>query len=121
MIMPIDSTVYRNSKGELHRDDGPAWTHPQGTEYWLQNGELHRLGGPAVVGNDGNNFWYQYGKCHRLDGPAHEMPNGNVAWYINDENVTTEVEDWLKEQKITLPMSESELSFFILTFVGQLS
>ena len=87
---------YRNEKWQLHRLDGPAWIHPNGTEYWVQDGDLHRLNGPAVIRHDKRLYWYVKGK-----------------------NITREVSKWLKEQNITLPMSESEQTMFILKFVGK--
>lgn len=38
-----------NSDGKLHRDDGPAIEHINGTKEWYINGELHREDGPAVA------------------------------------------------------------------------
>lgn len=37
------SIEYRNSKGELHREDGPAVEEADGTKKWYLNGQLHRL------------------------------------------------------------------------------
>jgi hypothetical protein len=50
-----------NSKGQLHRDDGPAeesWYY----KYWWRNGELHREDGPAAEWNNGDKWWYIQGK-----------------------------------------------------------
>jgi hypothetical protein len=94
--MSVPQAVYRNAKGDLHREDGPA----------VELDNVYKA-------------WYQNGLRHRLDGPAVELHNGYNAWYVNDEEITDKVNQWLAEQKITLPMSESELSFFIMTFVGK--
>ena len=87
---------YRNEFGELHRDDGPAIETSIGVKAWYRHGEFHRVGGPAI-----------------------EYPNGYRAWYINGKEITRDVDQWLLDQKIMLPMNESELSFFIMTFVGE--
>jgi hypothetical protein len=51
-----------NSKGELHRDDGPAVEWYDGDQWWLQNGEYHREDGPAIKDSDGYKAWYIEGK-----------------------------------------------------------
>ena len=33
------SRLYLNSAGEVHRTDGPAITHADGTKLWYQNGQ----------------------------------------------------------------------------------
>ena len=55
----------RNSKGHLHREDGPAIIFPDGTQYWHRNGEFHRDDGPAIIYPDGRQHWYRNGICHR--------------------------------------------------------
>jgi hypothetical protein len=47
-----------NSKGKLHREDGPAVEHSDGSKYWWVNGKLHREDGPAVEYTDGSKYWY---------------------------------------------------------------
>ena len=59
--------VYRNSKGQFHREDGPA------IEY-----------------SDGYIAWYLNGQLHRTDGPAVQYPNGFKAWYLNGQELTEE-------------------------------
>ena len=46
----------------LHRENGPAVIHPDGTEFWFINGELHRLDGPSLVFSNGHKSWYIKGK-----------------------------------------------------------
>ena len=51
---------WRNSKGEVHRTDGPAIEYANGDKYWYFNGERHRTGGPAVERADGRKeYWYK--------------------------------------------------------------
>jgi len=59
MYIDKDGTKkYRNSKGYLHRADGPAKEHPNGTNWWYKEGKYHRLDGPACEYSDGNKYWY---------------------------------------------------------------
>jgi hypothetical protein len=51
-----------NSKGELHRLDGPAYEEPDGTKRWFKEGRRHRLDGPAVDRSDGFKFWWVDGQ-----------------------------------------------------------
>jgi len=47
-----------NQEGQLHREDGPAVEHSDGTKKWWVNGKLHREDGPAVEHSDGYKAWY---------------------------------------------------------------
>jgi len=52
-----------NSKGQFHRDEGPAYEHLGGTKVWYKNGLQHREDGPAVEHVDGcYNSWWINGK-----------------------------------------------------------
>ena len=44
--------------GILHREDGPAIEHPDGTKSWWINGKRHREDGPAIEYNDGEKYWF---------------------------------------------------------------
>lgn len=81
------SGPHRNSKLQLHKDDGPAVEYITGTKYWYINGKLHRIDGPAVEHADGGKEWYQNGQRHRLDGPAIIWSSEHKDWYINDINI----------------------------------
>ncbi len=48
---------WRNAKGQLHREDGPAAEYPNGTKVWYRNGQLHRLDGPAIEGSNEYKDW----------------------------------------------------------------
>jgi hypothetical protein len=67
---------YRNDKGQLHREDGPAREWSDGDKYWYINGQRHREDGPAVEYSVGNE------KCFK--------------WYLNDEWYSNE-QDWQQE------------------------
>lgn len=78
-----DVRYYKKGTYQLHRLDGPAVEHPNGSKAWYQNGELHRLDGPAVEYANGGNEWHKNGKLHRLDGPAVEYADGDIEWHID--------------------------------------
>ncbi len=42
----------------LHRTDGPAMEHVDGSKSWWVEGKRHRTDGPAVVCADGYKEWY---------------------------------------------------------------
>ena len=53
---------WRNEKGELHREDGPALITARGDCYWYKNGKRHRENGPAVEYASGYKQWWVEGK-----------------------------------------------------------
>jgi len=74
---------YRDSQGELHRDDGPAEEFTNGAKIWWRHGIRHRVDGPAVEDPVNNSYsWYVDGKRHRLGGPAMEWMSGIREWYL---------------------------------------
>jgi hypothetical protein len=79
------TTTWHNSKGQLHREDGPAVEWANGTKMWYLNGEFHREDGPAVEYANGTKWWYRNGQRHREDGPAIEYADGTKEWYRNDQ------------------------------------
>jgi len=90
-----------NSKGQLHRLDGPAVEWTDCYKAWHLNGKLHRKDGPALEYSNGHKEWYINDKRHRLDGPALEMFDGHKEWYINGKEFSQS--DWLTEiRKIKL-------------------
>jgi hypothetical protein len=61
-----------------------------GTKYWRNSkGELHRIDGPVIETCDGVKVWYLNGKKHRSDGPTVEYPNGYKykEWWINGQKI----------------------------------
>ena len=72
-------------QGKLHRMDGPAIEYPDGTKYWYFQGKHHREDGPATEYFDGSKFWYIQDRLHRDDGPAIERPDGRKEWYIQGQ------------------------------------
>lgn len=105
---------WRNSAGRIHRENGPAVIHANGTLRWLQNGILHRRDGPAVMLPSGEHRWYINGKLHRVDGPAVEGKYMN-EWAIQGFPVNsfkqfqllTDCDD---EQLVTLKLKYGEIN-----------
>lgn len=52
------SKVWRNRRGEWHRENGPAHELPNGYKSWWFNGLRHRICGPAVEWSNGNKWWW---------------------------------------------------------------
>ena len=62
MIIKVDEEgtqrFYHPETKQLHRIDGPAIIHSNGSEIWCQNGRYHREDGPAVIYADGEQQWW---------------------------------------------------------------
>jgi hypothetical protein len=80
-------TEWRNEKGLLHREDGPARVYKNGGEEWWVGGKLHRINGPAATWAKLGRTWYITGKLHRADGPAREYTNRLNEWWVNDNQI----------------------------------
>ena len=80
--------LWKNQKGQYHREDGPAIEYASGSKEWYLYGKLHREDGPAVENCDGNKKWIVDGKLHRIDGPAIECANGTKKWWIDGKEFT---------------------------------
>ena len=60
-----------------------------GTKEWiLPNGSVHREDGPAVEHTNGTKYWYIDNELHREDGPAIEYMSGHKSWYLNNIQYT---------------------------------
>lgn len=86
-ILQIDENGIKawRLNGKLHREDGPAVEHSDGSQFWYLNGEHHREDGPAVEFPDGTKEWWLNDRRHREDGPAVEHPNGTKIWFLNNK------------------------------------
>lgn len=70
-----------DSRGRLHRCDGPALERADGGKEWFKHGRRHRLRGPSIE-NDQGTAWYLAGELHRDDGlPALEY-RAMTAWHV---------------------------------------
>jgi len=54
----LGTKVYKNSKGECHRLDGPAIEFTNETKFWCKEGKYHREDGPAIEYFNGDKSWY---------------------------------------------------------------
>jgi hypothetical protein len=91
--------------GKLHREDGPAVEHLNGSKEWWVDGKRHRENGPAIEASNGAKFWYLHGKFHRIDGPAVHHSDGSEAFYLFGE--------WIEDEKV-YKASSSILKFIWL-------
>ena len=97
---------YKNSDGDLHRENGPAVIHRDGYQAWFLDGKLHREDGPAVIGSNNQEEWFLNGKRHRVDGPAAIYPPICQEWVLNGVIHQTDVrKEWWIEGK---QLSEEE-------------
>ena len=79
----------------LHREDGPAIEHANGSKCWYINGKRHRvevdpetgLTMSAIEYASGYKSWCLNGRLHREDGPAIENANGDTEYWINDKRI----------------------------------
>jgi len=95
------SKVYKNSKGKLHRLDGPAIELITEGKAWYKEGLCHREKGPAIEYANGDKSWYKEGLLHRSDGPAIELVNKYNHWFILDKELEEEVFNlWILRIKI---------------------
>lgn len=60
---------------------------PGGVMWKNVKGQLHREDGPAIEYNNGDKSWWVNGKYHRLDGPAREWSKGDKSWWVNDVQI----------------------------------
>ena len=101
-----DRTEWYNLKGELHREDGPAFESINGFKAWYLNGQRHREDGPAVEYNNGSKAWYLNGQRHREDGPAIEYTDGHKSWWLHGEILTENEFNKRTQPAVELTMEE---------------
>lgn len=77
-----------NANKDLHREDGPAWIMPSGTQAWFRNGKHHRIDGPAIV-------WY----------------GADTGWYVNNIRVFNN-----KEFQKAANLTDEEMTALILKY-----
>ena len=91
---------FRDAQGRLHREDGPALIHANGSVKWYRHGVRHRDDGPACVYVNGTRKWYRGGKRHRDDGPAATYPDGRRIWFDEGVKVHQEIAEPGREASI---------------------
>ena len=81
----------------------PTEIWADGTKIWRnEKGQTHREDGPAVIRSNGSQYWYIHGKLHHLYGPAFVRSDGHFEWCIHDNDVTKQIQKWAKERDIDL-------------------
>lgn len=114
---------YQN--GVLHRSDGPAvvknysiiddnklkWVYLNNNNVseWYNYGKLYKR-----INYRGIEEWLIDDKLHRVDGPAKIYPSGRGEWFINNKNITSKVNAWLKNNSIELPFTKEHQFEFIM-------
>ena len=86
LYVELDYVIWKNDKGDFHREDGPAVVYANRTTYWYLNNKCHREDGPAILEASGTKYWYLNGERHREDGPAIEYIDGIKSWYLYDRS-----------------------------------
>jgi hypothetical protein len=81
---------HRDAQGRLHREDGPAVEHANGSTKWYLHGVRHREGAPACEYVNGTEKWYRHGLRHRDGGPAASYPDGRRIWFTDGVKVREE-------------------------------
>lgn len=76
--------LWLDSSGQLHRENGPAWTKTGHSEKWFQHGKLHRNGDKPAITNFHESLreYYKNGVLHREHGPA-RVTEYVEEWFLN--------------------------------------
>jgi hypothetical protein len=113
-----DGTLWWFKNGKPHRDgDLPAYIGSDGILQWYKNGARHRDGDRAArIYANGTLYWYKNSLKHRTTGPAIIRPSNKHQYWINGNNITKEVESWLKTRKYKYPFTPEQQVEFTLTF-----
>ena len=113
-----NGTLVWLKNGKEHRDgDKPVEIHADGTLGWWKNGKIHRDGDkPAWISADGTLWWLKNGLRHRITGPAVIHANKKEEFWINGNDITTEVNAWLKTRRYKVPFTPEQQVEFTLTF-----
>jgi hypothetical protein len=117
-IIYADGSLLWYKNGLLHRDgDLPAYIATHGSLVWYKNGLLHRDSDkPAYIATHRKLIWYKNDKKHRTTGPAVINQNKKKEYWVNDLEITSEVESWLKTRKYKAPFTPEQQVEFTLTF-----
>jgi hypothetical protein len=108
---PVSSELLANYCDGSHTKE---WV---GSLLWLQNDVYHRDGDkPAYISSNGTLIWYTNGLPHRLAGPAVIYPDKKKEYWINGNNITKDVNAWLKTCQYEYPFTPEQQVEFVLTF-----
>ena len=112
----IIETIKLDDSKDLPENYTGIVEYPNGSIYYYLNGIIHREDGPAIISSFDNRYYYLNGKLHREDGHAIIWYDGTVFYYINDNDITKEVNEWIKENNIPKDWNNSYKILFKLTF-----
>lgn len=85
-------TIHRNTKGQIHRLDGPAkYNASKKAFFWMKNGIEHRDYSPSARYTDGFLKWMSNGVLHNTLGPA-ILDKDKSLHYLN--GVYCSKEEW---------------------------
>jgi hypothetical protein len=76
----------------IHREDGPAIIHKNGSLAYCENGVFHREDGPAIINSHGQVQYWNRGKISNESGPAVIYMNGDVEYWINGTKIDSELQ-----------------------------
>lgn len=110
-IEPGKKNIFYYQNDLLHRDNGPAAIHHNGTKTWYKEGKKHRVGAPAHIWNNGNIEWFFEGLRHCETGPALIYPGRKEEYYLmgikySKEDFEYAVIKWKLLQKLQTELSE---------------
>lgn len=117
--MPKEKVWY--SKGQIHREMGPAREHVDGKMEWRHKGKLHRAGNlPAIIFPNGDKEYFLHGSFHRTDGPARIAIDGTEEYYFHGKKYTKKEFEYYQKRKL-IPRNISSFGEFTVDFTGCLS
>jgi hypothetical protein len=78
----------------LHREDGPARIHTNGTKKWFRYGGFHRIGQPAIEWNSGQREWWIEDKKIGQTENGEDLPLKEILEYAKA------CREWIKNHPI---------------------
>lgn len=83
------TTVWKDERGNYHREDGPAFIYSDGDHGWFFHGKLHRLNGPAVeYFSEGKYLWFIRGVFLGHDFPVWAKETGIDPYDIKEADIS---------------------------------
>ena len=89
---------YTDKRGNLSREDGPAFIRKDNSRFWFKDGKVDREDGPAIIWGNGDQFWFKEGNNHRIGGPAVLRDDGHKIWAVYGRTLTdlsSDEDKWL--------------------------
>jgi len=89
--------AYRNARGALHREDGPAIEWDNGDREYYRDGLLHRENGPAIERADGTKLFYYQGLIYESGQLPNQTSNHHHHYQETKGNNIMSIKDLAKE------------------------